>query len=134
MPLVRTMVVAYKRCSTTCRLPQTPRTPSIGMAHYFDDMFQRSIDVGTPRSSAMPRIRRSSTARSIGARSDFDTAEDEDEDSRSVANSEFPDGPARAREKAVADSHLHHYISDQLERYKSQNGDFELKDEFEATP
>lgn len=105
------------------------------MAHYFDDMFQRSIDLGTPRSSGMRRIRRSSTARSIGARSDFDAAaNDDDDDSRSITDSVLPDDPARVLEKAEADSHLHHYISDQLERYKSQNGDFEHEDEFEATP
>ncbi|KJR87324.1 glycoside hydrolase family 63 [Sporothrix schenckii 1099-18] len=56
----------------TCRLPQTPRTPSAGMNHYFDDIFDRYEKAGTPHSSgSMPRIRRSSTARSLGARSDF---------------------------------------------------------------
>ncbi|KND94276.1 hypothetical protein TOPH_01031 [Tolypocladium ophioglossoides CBS 100239] len=118
-----------------CRLPQTPRTPSVAMAHYFDDMFQRSIDHGTPRSPGMRRIRRSSTARSIGARSDFDASvNDPDDDAHSITNSIFPDDPARVREKAEDDSHLNHYISDQLERYKSQNGDFEHEDEFETQP
>lgn len=49
----------------TCRLPQTPKTPSSGLYHYFDDTFTRNA-------GARPRSRRSSTGRSIGARSDFD--------------------------------------------------------------
>ncbi|KAK4228465.1 Six-hairpin glycosidase-like protein [Podospora fimiseda] len=57
-----------------CRLPQTPRTPSAGMAHYFDDILHRHTGGAmTPRSPMMsPRLRRSSTSRSIAARSDFD--------------------------------------------------------------
>lgn len=102
------------------------------MAHYFDDVFQRSIDLGTPRSAGMRRVRRSSTARSIGARSDFDTPINGfDDDAHSTSNSE---DPHRAREKAEADSHLHRYISDQLNRYKDKNGDFQHEDEFEARP
>lgn len=49
-----------------CRLPHTPRTPTIAADHYFDDMFERA---------ARPRIysrRQSHGARSIDARSDFD--------------------------------------------------------------
>ncbi|PHH83110.1 hypothetical protein CDD82_3520 [Ophiocordyceps australis] len=113
-----------------CRLPQTPRTPSVAMAHYFDDMFQRSVDLGTPRSSAPRHIRRSSTGRSIGARSDFDASLNEldEEDGKPIKLTL----PSHAREKAEADSHLHQYISDQLNRYKVQNGDFDHEDEFET--
>lgn len=55
--------------SMTCRLPQTPKTPSSGLAHYFDDTFTRSASAHPVRPA---RSRRSSTGRSIGARSDFD--------------------------------------------------------------
>ncbi|SPN98534.1 probable glucosidase I [Cephalotrichum gorgonifer] len=49
----------------TCRLPQTPRTPTAGMDHYFDDTFHRHSNT-----HARPaRFRRSSTSRSVGARS-----------------------------------------------------------------
>ncbi|PHH66695.1 hypothetical protein CDD81_6532 [Ophiocordyceps australis] len=113
-----------------CRLPQTPRTPSVAMAHYFDDMFQRSVDLGTPRSSGPRHIRRSSTGRSIGARSDFEASLNElDEEDGKPINLTLP---PHAREKAEADSHLHQYISDQLNRYKVQNGDFDHEDEFET--
>lgn len=119
-------------------LPQTPRTPSVAMAHYFDDMVQRSIDMGTPRSLGLQRIRRSSTSRSVGARSDFDAPNGLDEDdarltTRSTTHSALLEDPARARERAEADSHLHRYISDQLNRYKGFNGaDRESEDEFKT--
>lgn len=97
------------------------------MAHYFNDMFQRSIDMGTPRSPGMPRARRSSTAWSIGARSDFEASVNGFDDDPAQ-----PGDQSRARERAEADSHLHRYISDQLSRYKDQDGDFQHEDEFEA--
>ena len=64
-----------------CRLPQTPRTPSTAAAHYFDDVLGRGTKdktrkksyVGTPGPDG-PRMRRSSTSRSIGARSDWGAA------------------------------------------------------------
>jgi hypothetical protein len=57
-----------------CRLPHTPRTPSVAAAHYFDDIFSRA---SKPRPA---RSRRMST-RSIGNRSDFESvAGDEDEE------------------------------------------------------
>ncbi|KUI74038.1 hypothetical protein VM1G_09281 [Cytospora mali] len=116
----------------TCRLPQTPRTPSIGMAHYFDDVLTRQI---MPRSPSMPRFRRSSTARSIGARSDFDASEtngyDDDHDGGSVTHDEDPE---RLRQKAEAEEHMRNYITQQLERVKNEQGDDanERADEFEA--
>ncbi|KAK7723996.1 hypothetical protein SLS64_000330 [Diaporthe eres] len=122
----------------TCRLPQTPRTPSIGMAHYFDDVFSRQV---VPRSPSMPRIRRSSTARSIGARSDFDHSEangyDDEQDGHSISGSVvLTDDPQRLREKEEADEHMHNYIAEQLERVKTEqlsNGNgYEKADEFEA--
>ena len=103
------------------------------MAHYFDDMFHRGVDVGTPRSSAVRHVRRSSTARSISARSDFDVPVlDIDDDAQSTSDSVRHDDPARARERAEADEHMHRYVSDQLARYKSQNGHLEQGDEFET--
>lgn len=101
------------------------------MSHYFDDMFQRSLDIGTPKSGRQ-RIRRSSTARSIGARSDFDASINGiDDDTDSVSNSVFQDDPDKVKEKEEADSHMHRYISDQLNRYKDEslNGN---ADEFET--
>ena len=121
--------------SVTCRLPQTPRTPSIAMGHYFDDIFQRSIDLGTPKSPGMRRIRRSSTARSIGARSDFDIPiNGVDDDAASTTDSVYHDDPERIKEKEEADSHLHRYISEQLNRYKDENlkNMVDHQDEFEA--
>jgi hypothetical protein len=104
------------------------------MAHYFDDMFQRSLDGGTPHAGDKPRLRRSSTARSIGARSDFEGPNGADDDVRSTSNSVFPDSPERTREKSVADAHMHQYISDQLTRYKDEGraGLYENGDEFET--
>ncbi|OAA59292.1 cytoplasm protein [Cordyceps fumosorosea ARSEF 2679] len=128
----------------SCRLPQTPRTPSVGMAHYFDDMFQRSVEVGVPHSPRMHRIRRSSTARSIGARSDFvlDDNDDAHSDGGSVSDgivlthgAAAAASAAAALEKSEADSHMHSYISDQLSRYKDemQSDRFSHADEFETS-
>ncbi|KAG5977597.1 hypothetical protein E4U56_007348 [Claviceps arundinis] len=114
----------------TCRLPQTPRTPSVGMAHYFDDIFHRNLETGGTKSPNVRRhhLRRSSTGRSIGARSDFDVSingdddddddDDTDEDGRSTINSTFQGDSGKLKEKQEADLHMHQYISDQLTRYK----------------
>jgi hypothetical protein len=104
------------------------------MAHYFDDVFQRHVN-GGPHSSGMPRIRRSSTGRSIGARSDYDgSVNGNDDDARSTTTSIFPEGPERAKEKEEADNHMHQYVSDQLERFRSGQsaGLAADADEFEA--
>lgn len=163
----------------TCRLPQTPRTPGAGMDHYFDDIFHRYEKVGTPHSTSMPRIRRSSTARSLGARSDFFIGTDGESETNdgelghdyhengtngtngtnghtgtggeedggegseqrmrlsrraSRSGSMFFHNPERVRERAEADQHLHKYIADQLQRYKSSQSlnNYETGDEFEA--
>ena len=103
------------------------------MAHYFDDIFHRTVDIGKGNSGSKPGLRRSSTARSIGARSDFDASANDD-DARSTAASVFQDDPDRTKEKAEADSRMHQYISDQLNRYTDdkQNGHYDRSDEFEA--
>jgi hypothetical protein len=123
------------------------------MAHYFDDIFHRHVGAktpATPRSPEMPRIRRSSTARSISARSDFSRVDlngysgDEggDEEDESVytprrgsvgGNSVMLDDPRRARERAEADAHMHNYISEQLERVRSEQAEgLYESEEFEA--
>ncbi|KAK3683988.1 protein phosphatase 2c [Podospora appendiculata] len=130
----------------TCRLPQTPRTPSAGMAHYFDDIFHRH-DGGmqTPKSPVSPRLRRTSTSRSISARSDFGgtdvTGDEDDEDDEQLTRRGSADlialaDPERLQERQQADTHLHTYISQQLERVRlEQDGIGPVEgDEFEATP
>lgn len=110
------------------------------MAHYFDDIFQRSVEVGVPQSPQMHRIRRSSTARSIGARSDFVLDDHDHDDGRSDGASVsdgivLTHGAGAAREKTEADAHMHAYISDQLSRYKDEmrTDRFSHADEFEAS-
>lgn len=92
------------------------------MAHYFDDIFQRSVSgTGTGRHpSGNTLVRRYSTARSIGARSDFENSTNgvDDDDARSMAASVFSEDPERTRQKTEADVHMHQYISEQLTRYK----------------
>jgi hypothetical protein len=123
----------------SCRLPQTPRTPSTGMNHYFDDIFSRHV--GHPKINKSPynQMRRSSTARSIGVRSDFDASlngdvdADGEDDARSIGNSVETENPERERERREADAHTAHYVSEQLSRVRSnQSADFETGDEFEA--
>ncbi|CAG8982339.1 hypothetical protein HYALB_00005341, partial [Hymenoscyphus albidus] len=110
----------------SCRLPQTPRTPSTGMNHYFDDVFTRHIN--HPKDGGRPRPRRSSTARSMGARSDFDTSVDGD-DVRSVVT----ETEEHRKERLAADEHTAHYVSEQLSRVRSnQSVEFVGEDEFEA--
>jgi hypothetical protein len=84
------------------------------MSHYFDDILSRGIPLGSPKAEK-PRMRRSSTARSIGARSDFDGSVNGDDqlDARSIVASD----DAELRE---ANAHLHQYITDQLERVQSK--------------
>jgi hypothetical protein len=120
------------------------------MMHYFDDTFSRHVNSSgtkTPSTPSMPRIRRSSTARSLAVRSDFSNGTDEDEDDDAYATPRrgsqgsvlMMADPLRMKEKADADTHMHHYISEQLERVRSRqqqgNGDWMTPaDEIEATP
>jgi hypothetical protein len=101
------------------------------MAHYFDDIFTRHVK--EPKSSK-PRLRRSSTARSISARSDFDSVNgDHDDDAQSVGNSVATDNADRQREQSEANAHVAHYVSEQLERVRSRDSAvFENDDEYEA--
>lgn len=109
----------------SCRLPQTPRTPSVGMAHYFDDVFHRTAN-GHKEKSEKPKMRRSSTARSIGARSDFEgSVNGDDDDVASLGNSVSNLDPERESERKEADAHLHHYISEQLERVRKDDLEYD---------
>jgi hypothetical protein len=126
------------------------------MSHYFDDVLHRQVGgAQTPKSPAvlspnMPRLRRSSTNRSIAARSDYSVnghdEEDDDDGSmtpgaggharRGSVNPAILNDPERMKERAEADAHLHSYISQQLERVKQERGveEWEGADEIEAQP
>ena len=102
------------------------------MAHYFDDIFARHI---SQSKSSKPLLRRSSTSRSIGARSDFDASLncDEEDGVRSTGNSVATDNPDRERERNEANAHVAEYVSERLERIRSHDSaDFENEDEYEA--
>lgn len=102
------------------------------MNHYFDDVFTRHV--GQPKGRPSNQMRRSSTARSMGARSDFDISINGDEgDARSIGNSVETENPERERERREADAHTANYVSEQLQRVRSnQSADFDTGDEFEA--
>ncbi|RKF72985.1 uncharacterized protein GcM1_246160 [Golovinomyces cichoracearum] len=108
-----------------CRLPQTPRTPSTGMSHYFDDIFHRHTAYEKANSrSRQPLMRRSSTARSISARSDW-------VDSSSVLDSSALD-EERQQERKLADLYTANYISEQLKRLNDNISIERLVDEYET--
>ncbi|KAI2631706.1 Six-hairpin glycosidase [Xylaria nigripes] len=115
----------------SCRLPHTPRTPAMGMAHYFDDTLHRYAQLNNPKPQEKYRMRRSSTARSIGARSDFDGSVNGDEfEARSVVM----DDPMRQAQRLEADAHLHQYITDQLQRVVDGDEDQRFdREEYEAS-
>jgi hypothetical protein len=104
-----------------CRLPQTPRTPTSAAAHYFDDVFSRPGR--PPKGGRRPSrlLRRSSTSRSIGNRSDFETSINGggDEDAMSANGT---------------DDHMEEnfttYIADQLNRVRSSATLGTYEDEF----
>jgi hypothetical protein len=77
-------------------------------------------------------MRRSSTTRSIGARSDFGTSVNGD-GPLSIGNSVEAETAERERERREADVHTANYVSEQLSRVRSnQSADFETGDEYEA--
>ena len=117
----------------TCRLPQTPRTPSGAAAHYFDDIWNTS---GKPKKPH--HLRRSSTSRSIGFRTDWETSTngEEAEPERASFNRTNSIGYLNAdalRRKQEMDEHVANYVSDQLTRIKSGESDGVDGDEFEAS-
>ncbi|KAL9001383.1 MAG: hypothetical protein Q9169_000274 [Polycauliona sp. 2 TL-2023] len=95
-----------------CRLPQTPRTPTAAAAHYFDDVFSRS----SKASGEQPRLRRSSTSRSIGNRSSFYGSGREDHQHGADGDDEND----RARRKSEADDHMARHITQALERLRTE--------------
>lgn len=104
----------------TCRLPQTPRTPTSAAAHYFDDIF---TETGKPKKPH--HLRRSSTARSIGHRSDWESNKDDDEATTPLArqNSVGYLNAEDIQRKSAIDQHVAHYVSDQLERLRTKDAD-----------
>jgi len=137
----------------SCRLPQTPRTPAVGLDHYFDEVIRRpSLSLTT--SSKPHKLRRASTARSIGARSDFINDQSEasqpqslvglgiradDRDNDEVEEEEEGLPSSFASPTTEVDPRLHSYVAEQLERYSALLGDEaggieQLEEEFEATP
>lgn len=137
-----------------CRLPQTPRTPSTGMNHYFDDIFTRGktrTKTGlnhhhypqTPSSAPhSPRLRRASTSRSIGNFGSLAASETSHPNGDDVAVSangydeEDEEQQSRLRRKSEADEHVANFVTEQLKRVRSGSGSFGsmavFEDEFEA--
>lgn len=117
----------------TCRLPQTPRTPTGAASHYFDDVF-------TPAGKPAKRhaLRRSSTSRSIGFRSDWGETstngeEDYDDESGPMRrkNSVGVLDQAALEQKSAMEDRLNHYVSGQLQRIKKGMSEYE-PDELET--
>lgn len=104
-----------------CRLPHTPRTPSVAANHYFDEIFSKAA---RPK----PYMGRRMSTRSIANRSDFapETPGSEGE----------PDDQEQERQRAVDDSYVLDYVTSQLQRVRSHSITFDPNDdeenEFEA--
>ena len=131
-----------------CRLPQTPRSPAAAASHYFDDTFTRQ------RRQSMSGTRRNSLARSmtrtrsIGARSDWETAgartpgapstaggddDGDDGDDEAPAGEIYKEDPNETLGKGEsADDHITKYVQDQLQRLKT-NESAEMGDEIAAS-
>lgn len=107
-----------------CRLPQTPRTPTAAAAHYagsyFDEIWGKS---------SKPRIRRSSTSRSIG--NSLNGSVNGDVHDRSAVGSVGDTGD-RERRRSEANQHVANYVNEQLERVRSNQSVGAYEDEFEA--
>lgn len=102
-----------------CRLPQTPRTPTAAAAHFADSYFDETF---TRLEGSGPR--RSSTSRSIGNRSTVGDCVDESyEEHRSNS---------QERRRAQANHRVAVYVSEQLERVRSNESPAVYEDEFEA--
>lgn len=125
-----------------CRLPQTPRTPSTAAAHYFDDIFSRSVKPGGFSTTTTTHVRRSSTSRSIGSRSDFATTTatdgevDDADDEHAPAEIGLGIAAAAAEELAAAEEHVSNYVASQIERVRVRSRGLSVvgayEDEFEA--
>lgn len=128
-------------CSTNCRLPQTPRTPSSAAEHYFDDTFsrQRRASLGPRRPTGLARSL--TRSRSIGQRSDFsnttngDAGDEEDDDDPKLNGGPSrtwsiykDDDPKAGIPHEDPDDPINKYVQDQLQRIKS-NESQEMADE-----
>lgn len=108
-------------------MPQTPRTPTTAASHYFDDVFSgtsKPAKGGARRPGRM--LRRSSTSRSIGNRSDWEStvngdAESENDDANSAHGTVQND---------QMEEHFSNYIADQLNRVRTNTTLGAYEDEF----
>lgn len=100
------------------------------MAHYFDDVFTQHVS--QPKLSKS-LLRRSSTSRSIGARSDFDTSANGDYEDGVCSMRNSTENTERERERIEANAHVARYVSERLERVRSRDSAvFENEDEYVA--
>ena len=111
----------------TCRLPHTPHTPRAAAEHYFDDMFTTN---GKPKQRH--HLRRSSTSRSIGVRSDWEAADDVDDTGSALRKMSvgYPSAETM-QQRAAAEQHVAHYVTDQLQRARHRDAVVHC-DEFET--
>lgn len=112
-----------------CRLPQTPRTPSMAANQYFDEVFTGFV---RPTSGKSPHHRRSSTFRSIGRRSSFAMSADGDEEASQGSREAVEDGSCCAKEDDNVDHHIACYVAGQIERICSNDAYTIHEDELEA--
>lgn len=125
--------------SINCRLPQTPRSPFVAASHYFDDIFSRS---GRPSYSRRPSVRRSSRrssiARSIGNRSDYNSTIAGDSTPAAAStvldDEEVSRTPSRRNSTVDAENeeHISHYVESQLQRVRSSASIATYEDELET--
>lgn len=104
------------------------------MNHYFDDIFHRHVSGNKSQKSPKPHLRRTSTARSIGARSDFGDQDHDEDEQRDREGSVGPMDEQRLKEREEADRHVANYITEQLHRVRSHDSTWQdnVGDEFEA--
>lgn len=79
----------------------------------------------------MPRVRRSSTSRSIGNHASANEDDDEDDDAHTANGSAYTNGDENQRRKSEANEHIAKYVTDQLERIQTSGSVFD-EDEYEA--
>ncbi|KAH8811677.1 glycoside hydrolase family 63 protein-like protein [Xylogone sp. PMI_703] len=115
----------------SCRLPQTPRTPTAAMDHYFDDILHRGII--KPKKAPRMHRRMSSASqfshkgsRSIGNRSEFEFSGTEDEE-YDVVNSVY----SAEDDQVEMDNRLASYVSEQLHKVQTHQSEYG-GDELEA--
>ncbi|KAL8636138.1 MAG: hypothetical protein Q9226_009286 [Calogaya cf. arnoldii] len=105
-------------------LPQTPRTPTAAAAHYFDDVFSRS----SKAREEQPRLRRSSTSRSIGNRSSFYRSVDGNPQHLADDNEDN-----RVRRRSEVDEHIARHVTQALERLRTEGDSIDVETELETS-